>query len=533
MADSRDVVKPALVVHVLWAAGDVSNPDSAAGALGDLWAAIQSKLGFAEPIAGLDYDLRLVDPPGSGPPLVPMAAVLGACQRVRAGGLEQAVAFSYYDVLGVSVLLAPPNISRWTELADRWTDAMRSVALDAAMSVAEVYLELHVGGVGDRTALAERLRQHVPSPNHGLWTSCWAASNRRPITVWELPWQPASPPASRSSQRATVIPTHRRLLAMSPEQAERDLDAWAWTTGTAALPPLTSYLLHTAKVRAAYSKLAVGLPRLEELAAEVKAATARLHSGAIQLNDRGFGQASRRRRATLDDLRAAAADLGRLSTMTGGLLHWEGELTDLGEGVRSARANAAAATADLQPQPGGLTLVDASLADVVSHRVESEARDLRALASRAVETQHQADAAIATYLRDRHAEIALAQTALVGGLLMILAAIQAFGFRLPLPEPVQAPTIAVLGSIALALPIVLPRWQLLDLGRAGPPGRLPDIATGLVGAALGWLSASIVASASSGAATPALWSLTAAALGAVTGLTASQLISRRGRASAT
>jgi hypothetical protein len=91
----------------------------------------------------------------------------------------------------------------------------------------------------------------------------------------------------------------------------------------------------------------------------------------------------------------------------------------------------------------------------------------------------------------------------------------------------------VLGSIALALPIVLPRWQLLDLGRAGPPGRLPDIATGLVGAALGWLSASIVASASSGAATPVLWSLTAAALGALTGLTASQLISRCGRASAT
>lgn len=533
MPDPCDVVKPALVVHVWWAFSDVSDPGVAARALSAVWCAVQSRLDFAEPVEGLNRDLGWIGLPSSGPPVVPMASVLGACQRSEASGLEQAVAFSYYDVLGLSVLLAPADTLRWTELANRWADAMPRAPLEAAMSVAEVYLGLHAGGAEDRTALAERLRQHVPAPNEGRWTLCWAASNRRPVTVWELPWQPDSPSDPSSSQRAAVIPTRRRLLAMSPEQAELDLDAWAWTTGTAALPPLTSYLLHTAKIRAAYRQLTDQLPRLHTLADDMKNATARLHSGAIQLNDRGLGQASRSQRATLDDLRAAAADLGRLSTMTGGLLYSEAALANLGEGVRSARANAAAATADLQPQPGGLTLIDASLADIVSQRVESEARDVRALASRAVETQHHADAAIASYLRDRHAEIALAQTAFVGGLLMILAAIQAFGFRLPLPSSIQAPTIAVLGSVALALPIVLPRWQLLDFGRAGPPGRLPDMAAGLVGAALGWLSASTVASAVFATAAPVLWSLTAVALGSLTGLTASQLISRRGRAGAT
>jgi hypothetical protein len=77
------------------------------------------------------------------------------------------------------------------------------------------------------------------------------------------------------------------------------------------------------------------------------------------------------------------------------------------------------------------------------------ARD--AIGNRAAEATRVADVTVEGYLRDRQAELTLLQTALIGGLLMVLSAIQALHYTVPLPSPLHAPLIALLGSLALAL----------------------------------------------------------------------------------
>jgi hypothetical protein len=51
----------------------------------------------------------------------------------------------------------------------------------------------------------------------------------------------------------------------------------------------------------------------------------------------------------------------------------------------------------------------------------------------------------------------------IGGLLMALTDIQALSYTVPLHGPLRGPVIALLGSLAVALPILVPRWRLGDL----------------------------------------------------------------------
>jgi hypothetical protein len=131
----------------------------------------------------------------------------------------------------------------------------------------------------------------------------------------------------------------------------------------------------------------------------------------------------------------------------------------------------------------------------------------------------------------REQRLALLQTAFLGALLMGLAAVQALGYRVPMPGHVQAPLIAFLFVLALALPLAAAR---VAAGRVAPPtvsGPLAhiDAVAGLgLGASSGWLLVTVLwAVTASGPVPP--WLSPAAAMTAAAAVAVAGWYHRRAR----
>jgi hypothetical protein len=198
-------------------------------------------------------------------------------------------------------------------------------------------------------------------------------------------------------------------------------------------------------------------------------------------------------RVSLGDLRRAGRKLSELRAMSDGLIRSGGSLATLTQTVRFAAANADSALgAGFRCQAGGAFADDKRLADTLATQVTAETAVLDAIGKQAAEAARVADVTVEGYLRDRQAELTLVQTTVIGGLLMVLSAIQAFDYKVPLPGPLHAPLIALLGGLALALPMVVLPWLLLDMGRTRRSRLLPIGALALVGAAMGWLATAFV-----------------------------------------
>jgi hypothetical protein len=484
----------------------------------DIWAAV-IELGLTDPVPGLPADITPTDLAGSSSSGREAFVVLAARRHPDPDGVREALAYLQHDVLGVMVMLAPagPGTS-WQSLEQTWVDSTAGVPFEATLGTASVLLGLlpRTDWAVDPREMGKALRAAVPEPHSGGWPPCWCSSPDLDLVLWELPWR----------ERHGVT-THRRLLAIAPTDREADLDAWVWTSGGPGLTPLTRYLLHTAKIRYEYAVLMRDLPRLRRLKDDVVTASGELFTAVEALDPQPSASARSRRTTSLSALRAAAGEVTRVSTMTDGLVRSRSRLETLAETLRFAWANASASIAPGSPsQPGSPFVVDQQLADVLGIQSSSEAAALRAVANQASELERFADRTLDGYLRDRQAELTLTQTTVLGGLLMILAAIQAFNYTVPLPGPVQAPVIALLGSLALALPLALPWWGLLDLGRTGAVGILPHVAVALVGASCGWLVCSLIARLARDGPAPAEWSAAAALAFALAALGVNVLVIR-------
>jgi hypothetical protein len=492
-AAGRVVERPALLVQAFLAADQVARPESAAGKhLTGLWEACAS-LGIDDAISSFPTQLDLAAGPaedeylGSG-----QVTVLGARRRPGQAAIYQAVAYRSHDVVGVMIMLAPNTPSAtWRDLDTEWSKAtapMPPRPPDAVLGTAMVHIGLLPPGeprVLKPAELAARLLPELPEPTSGRWVSCWCASAARRITLWELPWRDGRP-----------VTTHRRLLVVAPADRETEVDQWLWSRPQPGLTPLTGYLLHSAKVRHEHAVLVRDLPKLRRLGEQVDAASADLLTQVEAFQGRGWTPArpnDRQRGAALDDLRRAGRKLSELRAMSDGLIRSRGSLATLAQTVRFAAANADSAIgAGFTCLAGGVFADDRQLAKTLATQVATEAAVLDATGKQATEAARVADVTVEGYLRDRQAELTLIQTTVIGGLLMVLSAIQAFNYTVPLPGPLQAPVIALLGSLALALPIVVLPWRLPDMGRTRRSRLLPIGALALVGAAMGWLATAFV-----------------------------------------
>jgi hypothetical protein len=232
----------------------------------------------------------------------------------------------------------------------------------------------------------------------------------------------------------------RRTFAMlAPRELEAKLDAWAWTRGDDRMPPLARHLMHAAKLR--YEL------RVYRRGEAFRAARHRVDEQ-VEALMRALGD---------DDLPDARRELATRQIAEAGLIWSLTRLRELRRTAEIARHNMRERSlAD-----------DLELADWFLLRLDDDLAYAEATRERAREIGVIADQVIAERLQRRAEETArrwerfrVLETAVVGTLLMMLAAIQAFSYRVPVPEHVKPYIVAALGLTAFALTAFgLVRWR--------------------------------------------------------------------------
>jgi hypothetical protein len=496
--------RPALVVHTFFPAGRATEPTAptaadppgtadagpTAVALEALWRGVAS-LDMDTPIAGLPLDLAKVR--GCGPDGL---EVLAARQRVVPGAFYEALAYRLHDVVGVSVLLAPNDDGfGWRALHERWM-SNAPASSGAALGTVAVYMGLSVrrglqrltGRTGGPEARAERLRRHLPRPSDDPnWMGSWCRTAGG-LLVWELP--------------VDEVYGHRRLLVMGDAADEPAMDRWTWLSDGRALPPLTRYLLHAAKLRYQERILAAAMPRL-------RAAVEKTERACDTLAD-----LLRTPEPSERQLRAAARDLGTVQAEQGGLITASADAGDMAATVRAARHNMDAALGPgIRCRPGGPFDRDQELAAWLAEQLHIELTYVDSALRKADQLTRLAAAVVDDRHRRRQEALTLFQASVLGSLLMALAAVQSLQYKVPLPGSLVAPLVCVLATVALVLPAGVLHWPR----RGGPAPRMWRFVAGgaAAGAGLGWLAASVRWWVILALPAPPAWSMRLAAAGAV------------------
>ncbi len=425
--------------------------------------------------------------------------VLAAAQR-RGPGVHQALAFHQHDVLGVTVVIAPAAIDGWIGLDRTWRQVIDGVPMPGLIGTVTEYLGL-LSNPGplrftmrNRAAhapasIGNRLRPQVPTST-GDWPNWWCRGGPGAL-VWELP---ATDPA---------IGTRRRLLVLGREADEDAIDRWLWSDETPGLVPFTRYLMHAAKLRHQSVLLAGSLPRLRRAGDAAEAAC-------NQLRDYLDGEET----TSVDRLIAADRVVSRVQTERTGLIAALADVRSMARTVEAAQLNmAAAAGSGAMDVSGGPFASDRQIAQWAVEQLRSEEIYLAAAQQRAKELARVTGAVVARDLSDRQERLRLLQTSIIGSLLMALTGVQALQYVVPLPGPLLAPLLVTLAALALVLPIAVPSWSRGSVPRGWWPFNVALLA--LLGAAGGWLTASVISLSVSGRVAGPGWTLPVALLGAV------------------
>ncbi|MEV4450867.1 MULTISPECIES: CATRA conflict system CASPASE/TPR repeat-associated protein [Streptomyces] len=466
--------KAALVVHTFFRVDRQT-----AAAVESLWDAV-GRLGLDDAIGRRPVTLPPVDGVGGD-----RLEVLAARRRVVPGAVYEALAYRSHDVVGISLLLAPNDDEvGWGELAEQWTRPVPTEALGGAT----VFLGLR----GDRGRRRRRrdgarrdpgdLRRYLPG---GQGVDGWCRIGDE-LLLGELP-----PGAGR------------RLLVMGDARDEAVVDRWTWLTDGRALPPLTRYLLHSAKLRYQESVLVEAMPRLRAAAEEAEQACDTLVN-LLRAGDPPIGQ-----------LLEASRALTTLQAGQGGLIAAAADAADMVETVRAARRNMDAALGEVVLcRPGGPVDTDRATARWLEEQLGIELAYLESSRRKAGELARLASTVLDEQRRSRQEALTLLQASLLGALVTALAAIQSFEYRVPLAKPLLAPLVCVLAVVALVLPAAALNWPRGER----PARRIRQryaIGAALLGAPLGWLVASVAWRWAAGGAAPPVWSMVSAVAGAM------------------
>ncbi|WP_151772468.1 CATRA conflict system CASPASE/TPR repeat-associated protein [Streptomyces abyssomicinicus] len=460
----------ALIVHTFaHLAGAAEDEENGVASVGLMWSRLRDRLGLHDPVPHHG--------PAGLPALAPLAGpgqdtgyrLLAACQRT---GSRPAQAFAYvrHDVVAVTVVQFPAPRLSWGEMLSHWEAATTPLPHTTALGTVHVFRALQgrrtVGNAGG----PGRLLASVPpsaAPPDGAW--------RGTPDGFRILW--SAPPRSVSDPWAVV--------AVGPSAREDAFDAWAWHVRRAGGPaPLTrclegaARLRHQASVhrahrpafRALCARLSDASERLARLSGEVLAGGSSVHDvlaadaaiAALYVGDQGINQSLR----DLRDMRHSARIT--TDTMTGVLPPGP----DDGPGGPGGRGG---------PDQLGDGLI-ALLDDDIGHgeSVKREADEIARTSAVVVQQRMQ--------LHQQRTTVT--QGAVLGSLLMALAAIQALSYRLPLPGALHAPSITWLSVLALSLPVQSLRRRRAD-GGSRRPTWFDRLSVFAMGAATGWLGASV------------------------------------------
>ncbi|MDZ5491839.1 CATRA conflict system CASPASE/TPR repeat-associated protein [Micromonospora sicca] len=499
--------RPALIVHTFFSAVKATGssgpaaPDPTTEALLALWRGV-ARLDMDEPIAPYPRDLPRLSFPG------PVGLeVLAARQRVVPGAMYEALAYRRHDILGVSVLLAPNDDGvGWQALSDQWSSAAPATC-GTELSTATIYLGLSdghrisrfAGRVGDPATWAKRLRRHVPEPpDEPNWATSWCRVADR-LLMWELP--------------ADEGYGQRRQLIMADLADERVLDSLTWLSDGQVLPPLTRYLLYVAELQHQQGVLETAVPELR---------------AAVEQTERACGTLADLLSTTEPSkrqLREAALDLATVQAQRRGLVWASADASTMAGTVRGIQNNMEAALGrDLRCRSGGPLDRDRECAVWLAEQIRIELAYLDAAWRRADQIGGLAAAVIDDRQRRQQEGLVLLQTSILGGLLMALATIQSLQYRVPLAGPLVPPLVCVLGILALVLPAAVLHWP--RSGGPLPRRRWFGLGGMALGAAVGWLAASIGWWLVRDVPAPPIWSVVLAAVGAAVITSAAVMLTR-------
>ncbi|MGW5863318.1 CATRA conflict system CASPASE/TPR repeat-associated protein [Streptomyces sp. NPDC055239] len=498
------ITKPALLV-MAFAPADSEIDNHSRSYLQSLWRACRS-LGMTEPVPGIPAPADHIDF-GAVHSTTVEFEVLAAARRTGGASLYSAFAFAEHDVVGVVALLAPndttADLAQWSDLDAEWSAAVEAVGLPprpwGMLGEFRVFEALYGRGFGRRErAMCELVRRHAPRTGSESW---WTGFDRteQGFDVW------------RSADTAGPEgPTD--LYVLAPARQEVALDEWAWAVeGRHGLMPLARYLLQLSKIRhqarlyeasgASHAQIDESDEWTAELLRELKSAT--------------------RRPVRLERVLKASALVDEAQFGPQGLLWTITRQRQLSGSLSTAVANMRLHTPGVRRRGTGAswTVTDLAAAEWIINQVEEDRLHLEAVRERADSVRTAVSVLVERELAVHRGWLTLLQTSILGSVLTALAAVQAMSYELPLRAVLQSPVIAAMAALALALPLAMlrlagvapttPRYRRLDSG-----------ATGLFGAALGWLAVTGWATRAGGEPPAAAWTLTGALVaGLITFLT--------------
>jgi hypothetical protein len=495
----------ALAVHVFLratgSAGEAAYPHVRA-----LWSACQDALGMCDAVTSFGLPVALpeewTDALGSG--------LLAACKG-PGSGIEQAVMRREHDVFCLGVVLAPEPVAgvTWRQLDQRWTSAVAGISPLAALGWARVYLAVleadhdpgrakRQGPGGGPAEVAGVSSPSLASVSQAVRTATAVAADARDgwwrrrsattqgFSVWEA-----------SSQNDARV--ERRLVVVAPRKQEAVLDAWAWTRGDGDLPSFGRYLLHAAKIRYEL-RVHAGGDALRRLRRQADERVDEL------LNLLGREDETGNVPASGEQLTAASARLLAVQAGSAGLVHAVTQLREMRRTVEIAAANMAAvlgsdaSDSQVADANSGPLAEDLALAAWFSEQLDDDALYLEAARERTLDVATVTTSVVQHRLQQRQESLQqrqeaarrrqehfnLLQTAVIGAVIVCLTAVQALGYKVPLPGPVQAPVIAALGAITLLLASIVLRLALSS--DREPMAWLSYASVGLTVAALAWLA---------------------------------------------
>ncbi|MGR3931907.1 CATRA conflict system CASPASE/TPR repeat-associated protein [Streptomyces sp. BRA346] len=498
-----------LVVHLFVA---TTGPRRSASyrRLREVWAACGPHLGMTHSVAATGLPDTLPEELGELP-----AAGAVAARRDRAG-LAQAVLRRHHDLLCLSVALSPAAGEqgawdawdrRWTGVAGADGDPEREWVVGEARLFVAYREATGAAAVGARE-LTEAIRAELPLP-----LGPGVAVARPAVTLWEA--------TGESDTGDSTTRPSRRFVAVADDDGDgpRDTELWLWSQGGGAPPPFARYLADAAKLR---YEMRVHAAHDSDLAspagAVVDGALAALDGRSPDDDTGDDGQAHDRG----EELARWRTRLLSLTAGSTGLTQWITRLREMRTTVHIAESNMRAQRdAAGVPEGGhGPFAEDLALAAWFVQRLSDglvyleadreRARD--ALTALTVEAEHALQ--LRREMTQRQSKVNLLQSAFLGAVLMVLAAIQSFAYEVPfLPPPAVPALIALLGALALLL-ATLVLW-LATPPESRAPARLGSLLAGLVGATAGWLASAVAVHAATGRATPTVltWAVALPAFG--------------------
>ncbi|WP_329108021.1 BN6_48550 family protein [Micromonospora sp. NBC_01699] len=435
--------------------------------LTEVWRRCAEILGIGTPIEALGLPAVLPTtpdllPPGSGP--------VAAAQRPGAE-VRQAFVYREHDLLCLSAMLVARGPDEgWSELERDWA---RVVGAPDDLPLGEARLLL-----GQRRGRARWLRgptrvplgRRVPARRRPGRRAATAVVTGDGLAVREL--SPAGDDRSR-----------RRLVVTAPPGDGDRLGSWAWAAGRPEPAPFARYLMHAAILR---------------------------YELRVWLAGQHFRQLRHRADATLGELLPALAAepdgspgrwngyarrLDLLVADEAGLVGAAAQLRGMRRTVQIASANMAQAVRTEEPGSayGGFDPFadDRDLAVWFEQQLDDDVEYLEAALHRAGTVGALLDQSVQRWEARRRERLVLVQTAVLGAVVMVLTATQAFQYRVPLPGPVQPAVIATLGAVTFSLPLVVVRLTFarrggttVSLERLG----LASLVAAVVWTALSWAS---------------------------------------------